>query len=206
MTAQEPDYIEYQNLGYAITTSQGSGLFEPQQLGIEPCSYSTGNKRGYCCGYLVDGSQLLLATLELGLSLRGNTLPPQLFGVQPTREIHEGYAFSLKTGEEGWSSWEDPQWTYSGLREFIPFTGRLFIGREFIQSMHVRSWFQETWKYGEVHELTFENGQVVKAVDRCHDVEQLRARIFDDKRTPGYEGYIEALEWARLTLGLDFRG
>jgi len=208
VTAQTPNSIEYQEHLYVIASKKGTELFEPQQHGLDPVSFSTADERGYYCCYAVRSSQLLLTKLGIGMVLEKGKQPPTLFGVTPHKETHDVYSRPLfaKEPRRTYSSRESPEWIYSDLEVQVPFTGRLFLGRHFIRELYTHVGFPTAWSFEEALELRIDDGAIIEVVERSQDMARIRERFNDETLTPGFQGFIEVMEWARLTLGLDFRG
>ncbi|MEV5574221.1 hypothetical protein AB0L06_29665 [Spirillospora sp. NPDC052269] len=159
MTGQIPDAVIYHDRLYALTGQEGDGLFDPSALGLRPLAMSTACWRGYVCEYTVVDGGLVLTELEM--LVEGE--PPTLFGVTPAEDASRGRR-------------------YEGLREPVRFTGRLLLGREFLNELYVHMGFQSPWKYEDVQELVFENGHLTEAHDRSEAAAQRRRAEADARR------------------------
>jgi hypothetical protein len=192
MTAQVSDTVRYRDLGFSLAGINGEGLFEPAAHGLAPVAISSACWRGYYCTYAVEDGRLLLETVHLGLNAedraraeRGNG--PLLYGTRPR--------------------YDEPQWSfaYGGLHAPVAFTGGLLGGREFIQNLYVHMGFHPAWKYRQVHELLFEQGQLREAFDRSGVLEDFRGQIGPEDLEPHQWRDREQLRaWIKRTFSLRY--
>ncbi|MFC4909215.1 hypothetical protein [Actinomadura gamaensis] len=180
MTGQIPDVVLYRDLSYSLTGQEGEGLFDPVDLGVTPTPMSSACWRGFVCRYAVVDGGLVLTGLDL--SVDGE--PPALFGVTPVR--HE---------------FRDN--VYNDLREPVRFTGRLLLGREFIDGLYVHMGFQSAWKYEDVQELIFENGHLTAAYDRSEDAARRRAEPDPAEAPPPHTDRDAVDRWIKKTFSQD---
>ena len=144
VTAQIPDKITINAHVFSIVGVYGGELFTPQSVGILPLPAMTSCWRGYVCHYKVRDDTLILD--ELQVSIQTIPLPgsEQALSSQVAPLINEvqpsGKRSSFNT-------------IYENLNLDIPFTGSLFAGDGFIQSLYVHMGFQPAWKYETVFEL-----------------------------------------------------
>ena len=181
MTAQISDVVVYRSKPHSIAGINGARLFDPASHGIRPVMISTACWRGYHCTYEVAEDTLQLATVNIGLgpddqaaAERGEG--PLLFGKSPKRYTIRGHSTNVRTGEVK-TSWESSDFRYDNLRAVVPFSGGLLLGHDFIQELYVHMGFHPAWKFRQVHEVLFENGQVVKAADRSAEMAEFRAMV-----------------------------
>jgi hypothetical protein len=113
VTRQFPDTVRYDGHDYDITAVGGVGLFDPLVHGFTPRMLGTACWRGFVCTYAVEGDQLHLADLVIGLE---GTAAPDLFGV----------AGRAGTDDDHYSSATH----YRGMAAPIGFTGRTLIGAD----------------------------------------------------------------------------
>ena len=111
--------------------------------------------RGFVCSYLVEGPRLLLDSLEM--SLDGPA--PKLFGVRPKPLKGDFTIFDA---------------VYEGLGHRVPFSGGLLLADDFIDELYVHMGFHPAWKYREVHELVFLDGDLVLEADRSEQIAEFR--------------------------------
>ncbi|MBP2478523.1 hypothetical protein JOF53_007395 [Crossiella equi] len=162
MTAQMPDRVFIQGMGFALTAVNGTGLFDPAARGLEPQGFSTGCYRGHVCRYAVK-ERLVLRGLELGAEEE----PPPLDGVRPRQDEHLG------------------SWRYQRLDLPVSFTGRLLVGRGYADSPVVNMGFWPAWRYAEVHDLAFRDGVLVSAEDCSAALAEVRANLPATGPAPG---------------------
>ncbi|MCP2341236.1 hypothetical protein [Actinomadura rupiterrae] len=180
MTGQIPDSVQYRGHSYSLTGQEGEGLFDPADHGIQPAVMSTACWRGFICEYTVVDGGLVLT--ELQLSVEGD--PPTLFGVAPERD-------------------ELRDLIYRNLREPVRFTGRLLLGREFIDGLYVHMGFQSSWKYQDVQELEFENGHLTAVHDRSAEAAQRRAAPDPADAPPAHTDSEAVQDWIKKTFSQD---
>ncbi len=153
MTAQIPDCVWYRDDDYRIIGIKGERLLTPLDFGITPVMMSTACYRGYQAFYTCIDQQLLLTALTV--RTKDNHYLP-IHGVKA--EI--GGTFNA--GQ------------YSGLREPVPYSGALLLGKDFIQSMYVHMGFQKPISYATVIQLVLDNGKIVAETDFSEKIAQLR--------------------------------
>jgi hypothetical protein len=76
MTTQIDDTCFHRKINFAIAGISGSGLFEPESIGIRPLSMCTACWRGYVAHYSIIEGVLVLTSLQPPQGER-----PQLFGL-----------------------------------------------------------------------------------------------------------------------------
>jgi hypothetical protein len=148
MTAQFSDPIEYRGQSYSIAGRNGTGLFEPTEYGMKPVGRCSACWHGFVCTYIVAGQRLLLDQLAICLDQSA----PTLFGVEPRPDEGKIRLFDV---------------VYEALRHPVPYSGGLLLARGFIDELYVHMGFHPAWKYREVHEVVFHNGEVVHETDRA---------------------------------------
>ncbi len=185
--------VVYRGSAYQVTGVEGEGLFDPRPFGIDPWPISTACWRGYYCSYSMEGDELRLVDLHIGLAeedaeraRHGEGLV--LGGVRPQYdERHESFV-------------------YAPLELPVAFTGGLLLGRGFITELYVHMGFQPGWKYREVHELLFEAGRLQQAFDRSAAMEAIRKSLKPtDLRPPQGAGKDELEAWIEETFSLRYK-
>lgn len=184
MTAQAHDRVRWRNHDYTLVGVEGSGLFDPHDYGLEPRATTTANWRGWVATYSVEDDQLALVELDdVGLVLDGEKTAPSVNGVTPQQTGPGPYV-------------------YPNLDMPIPFTGRLLIARDFIQSLYVHMGFHPAWQFEESWELTLDDGILIEGRDLSAEMRKVRNAIMkgnlgnpDDPTRPG---------WIERTFRLDF--
>lgn len=173
MSSQQPDTVAYEGESYELIGVHGDGLFDPEAHGIQTVAPHTGCWRGFIAGYEVRARRLHLRSLSIWSE---RPLPP-VFGVDVSRSDVEdgvvGHLFDPTSGGrvEGTYAFEDAP---------VGFTGGLMVGREFVGRGYSTMGVDPPWFYGTVHDLTFEDGWLVDAVDRSAEMASARARARRD--------------------------
>src|SRR5262245_37177060 len=147
MTAQFSDSVTFEGEDYALAGTNGKGLFDPNNHGMKPVGRCSACWRGFLCSYRVDGRCLLPAQLAVCLDEPARAL----FGVMPRADEGEIHLFDV---------------IYKGLGHRVPYSGGILLARNFIEELYVHMGFHPAWKYREVHELSFEDGRLVRAENR----------------------------------------
>lgn len=187
MTAQSSDQVRYRGKSYSIAGKNGKGLFDPTQHGMKPVGKCSFCRRGIVCTYSVDGQRLLLDQLAIYL----NEPAPVLFDVQP------------KPPKRGVRSVDA---LYEDLKHPIPYTGGLLLAHDFIRELYVHMGFHPAWKYREVHELIFHEGELVQQTDRSEQIAELRQEIANRPLEPEYEARRSEIErWVEKCFSQEYR-
>lgn len=168
MTAQISDRFFYREQEFDLAGVNGEGLFEPELYGLRPVGTCSACWRGYQCTYVVRDNQLVLDHLDVNHGTGNeNRLelcePPQL----------NGRGASSNAGDDlGWFNH-----TFANLTLPIRFSGGLLLARDFIEELYVHMGFHPAWKFKEVHELLFKDGDLTQAFDRSSEMAKLREGI-----------------------------
>ena len=163
MTAQIPDRVRYGRKLYDLVGINGEGLFEPRAHGLSPMPPHSACWRGFVCTYAVVYEMLWIDYLDINLQETGgsdsnDSAVPALGDVEP----------SSRVGESEFDTY------YERVRLRVPFNGTLTIGREFADDRYFDWWFSSMHRYQEVHQLSFENGRLVSAIDVSQKVAEER--------------------------------
>ena len=145
MTRQFPDVVRYNGRDYDITAVDGVGLFDPLVNGLAPRMLGTACWRGFVCTYAVEGDQLHLADLAIGLD---GTVAPDLFGVAGRAGTEDDHHSSATH--------------YLGMAAPIEFTGRTLIGAD-EEDFYLHMGFWPAHLFRTVLELVFEGGRLERA-------------------------------------------
>ena len=209
MTAQICDRIEYSDTSYNVAGVNGSGLFNPEEHGVTPMSFSTACWRGYHCDYAVANNTLRLRAVYLGLEMKDAQKAklgkgPLLYGNVPSRYKIRGESVNVRTGEVS-HEWDSSDYRCDGLDELVPFTGGLLIGDQFIRELYVHMGFHPAYKYKTVHELVFEAGHLAKATDCSDKMAEFRAMLKDRELQPDPRtDRKEVIAWIEQCFSLDY--
>jgi hypothetical protein len=169
MSSQQPDLVTYEGDVYELVGVRGGGLFDPEAHGIQTVAPHTGCWRGFIARYEVRLRRLHLRSLSIWSE---RPLPP-LFGVEATgastddgepRHPFDPGLGGRTEGEYGFG--EAP----------VAFTGGVLVGREFVGQGYSTMGADPPWLYATVHDLTFEDGWLVDAIDRSAEMATARAR------------------------------
>jgi hypothetical protein len=186
MTAQISDVVIYREQEYDLAGVKGDGLFEPHHHGLSPQVRCTACWRGFWCRYRVDNDKLFLDRV----ALYSDDSCLELFGVKPRPPDDEPMGFDVE---------------YRDLRAKLPYTGGLLLARGFIEALYVHMGHHPAWKYREVHELLFDDGNLIAAHDRSNQMETLRDRLSRDPLHPGAGVGRKAIEkWVEECFSLDY--
>jgi hypothetical protein len=187
MTAQFSDPVKYQGQSYSIAGRNGTGLFDPTQHGLQPVGKCSACWHGFVCTYSIQGQRLLLDHLAICL----NEPAPVLFGIQPKSEEGRIRFFDV---------------VYEELRHPVPYTGGLLLARDFIKELYVHMGFHPAWKYHEVHELLFREGELVRQTDRSEQIAELRREIAHRPLQPGQGATRPEIErWIERCFSQEYR-
>jgi hypothetical protein len=171
MTAQMPDLFVWRGHEYALVGIDGGPLFDPADHGLEVRMISTACWRGYICRYAVDGDELVIRGLMVGM----DEPPTELFGA------------ARDSG--GW---------YQPVRVPVPFTGGLLVGDGFVRELYVHMGFHPAWKYRHVHELLFESGRLTAHHDRSAAMAEIRGS--EPQLRPDSHDADETRRWIERTF------
>ena len=174
MTTRFPDRVLYRDHSWILAWTSSTGLFSPQRHGIEPAATCSACWCGYVCVYRVADRQLLLD--RLALNLEGP--PPVLFGVQPEPDRSTVPLFSAM---------------YNDLQHRVPFSGGLLLGRDRPDWPRSLAGMHPAWKYREVVELVFANGELAEATDCSGPLTAIRREVPCGRLSPDHAAGHEEL-------------
>ena len=166
MTRQFPDVVRYNGRDYDITAVDGVGLFDPLVHGLAPRMLGTACWRGFVCTYAVEGDQLHLADLAIGLD---GTVAPDLFGVAGRAGTEDDHHSSATH--------------YLGMAAPIEFTGRTLIGAD-EEDFYLHMGFWPAHLFRTVLELVFEGGRLLSVHDRSAAMAEVRQRLAGRRAIP----------------------
>ncbi|MFW9918611.1 MAG: hypothetical protein ACFFED_03360 [Candidatus Thorarchaeota archaeon] len=179
MTAQIPDEFRYEGETYDLVGLDGSGLYTPNDFGLETYSSCTACWRGYIMHYDCVDDMLILDSMDANV-----------------KELHEVNGVMPGKGKNFM------KYTYNDLRLKTKFTGTMLLARNFIQEMYVHMGYQRPMAYRTVYELTVVNGDITKVEDLSERMERMR------KEDPGRDAQprdpSEVREWIERTFSLDY--
>lgn len=167
MTLQIPDSFHYQDKRYDITAGETGSLFNPIEFGFKPQSTTTASHRGYRCIYGLHDGHLSLKQLDINLFTEEGNDPwgiltgNPLNGIDPVIDGKNSLFNNL----------------YPDVNLLIDYTGSLTISSDFIQEHYEHMGFAPTWKYADVHKLTFLKGTLTVEDTQSKKNKALRKRI-----------------------------
>jgi hypothetical protein len=166
MTAQFSDPVKYRGKSYSLAGKNGTRLFDPAAHGLKPVGKCSACWRGFVCTYAVRDRKLLLDALAVCLDAPA----PALFGVAPKPDEGGARLFDA---------------VYEGLAHPMAYSGGLLLAAGFIEGLYVHMGFHPAWKYREVHELVFRDGELVQEADRSEQIAEFRRELRDRPLEPG---------------------
>ena len=135
MTGQIPDTVIYKGEEYDLFGAIGSGMPSPLDFGLVPGPMHTACWRGFYVTYKVDNNRLYLDEMTIRTS---DGKYPEINGVPAIQE--------------------DYNMVYHNINLELPFSGKMQIGKDFIQEKYVHMGFQPPSSYRTVLVLNFDNG------------------------------------------------
>jgi hypothetical protein len=157
MTAQISDIYKYDKEEYDIVAMTDPIGFDPHDYGIRTDAPHTACWRGYVCEYDIREDGLVLDNLDV---FNFDDEYPSLNGIEVEPAKHMG----------GFR-------TYKNLNMYIPYTGRLLLGRDFLRNYYIHMGFQRPYAYKTLIEFVFENGKVCEINDQSKAAESIREKI-----------------------------
>jgi len=91
---------------------------------------------------------------------------------------------------------------YSGLDRLVPFTGGLLLGNGFIEELYEHMGFHPAWKFREVHELVFREGQLQRAADCSEAADKFRKTFAAEALKPPDMNRVK--RWIEQTFSLRY--
>ncbi|MBD3187626.1 hypothetical protein GF325_12400 [Candidatus Bathyarchaeota archaeon] len=145
MTSQIPDIVRFNGKEYDLAGYDGGGLFDPLDYIVNTRPASTACWRGFQVSYEVMNDKFIVDELKIN----STSSPPPINDILP-RKVEVPSMFTH---------------VYENLDFIVDFTGKLVIGREFIQSMYVHMGFHGADCYKDAHQFTVEHGIIVSHVN-----------------------------------------
>lgn len=191
MTAQLSDTLLYGDEEYSICGVNGEGLFDPAHENIEAVAWETDCWKGFLCTYKILPNELLLFDLNVGLGLETETIirhgqAPKIHGVYPS------------------CSGESSVAEYRHLNLKIPFTGGLLLGKNFLWELYVHMGFHPAYKYQNVLEILFEEGNVIKVRDCSEKMAEIRRRGAEKTRHSDGDTMHELVSWIERCFDMSY--
>lgn len=230
----QPSHIAiYQKNEYSLVGTNGSGLFEPTLNGTTPIPYYIGSNQYRCTYEMTDGKLLLrkiIIQLEKDKALVEQEEELKLFGTSFKHTLIDSYSRRTTSYSNGHQvgdvretivSIESWEFVTTSPTKPVPFTGSLLLGDGFIgEKMVWNSVILDDGniglimyggsypasRYQTLLELSFEEGRLVKELDRSSDIEEFRRITVDfsvkaDDRTKWEE---DIKPWIVQYMNLDW--
>lgn len=162
MTMQAADSALFQGKQFLVCGTNGPKLVEPSLMGLNPAMASTASYRGWTADYFIDDHiQLkdLYVFHDAGHPIKNrNANGPIINGVSP-QDLDSYLGFNCH---------------YKDLNLPISFTGGLLLGKDLIRSLLANMGYHPFWKFEEVHELIFQEGKLLSAIDKSQIANTIR--------------------------------
>ena len=167
MTGQINDGFRYRGHDVSLVEVRNGRLFDPAMLNMEAVAPNTACWRGYQARLALSGTLLVLETLHINLRKKdyGPKKGPAINGVKPRYMTDK-------------NEWFNNQ--YDALDYRLDYTGSLLLGDGFIQSLYTHGGFQAAWKFEQVFELVFMDGDLKQEFDRSAEMAELRKLLIEE--------------------------
>ena len=165
MTAQIKDCLLYKNNTFEIVRVSKKALFNPADYGIRTVCISSSCGSGLYCTYEIIDNFLQIQKVYLALEYL------------ETKRIELGKGIRLFGKIPSPLYKNSQEHICDNLEQLVKFTGGILIGANFIREL-LRSWYiPDLYKDRTVHELIFESGRLVQAIDCSKKISQLSNRL-----------------------------
>ena len=165
MTAQVGDKFFMKGKNYSIVAMTTPLEFHPSKLGITPQYVTTACWAGFWCVYNVTEEGIFLKDLYVN-SKDDNY--PKIEGIDAIEEEPNSYSYM---GHH----------LYKNLNMKIDYTGKILVGRNFINEYYIHMGYQRPWAYEVLIELVFENGKLIEKNDESNTAEELRKQLKNEE-------------------------
>ena len=149
MTAQVGDSFIYKGDDYSIVAISEPIQFNPLDYGIKPVACCTACWNGYWCDYHISKEGIILENLYINAK---DNYYPEINNVSPEREGKKSF---LYMGHH----------LYKNINIFMEYTGKILIGKDFINEYYIHMGYQRAWVYEVLEEVIFDKGKLIKTVD-----------------------------------------
>ena len=155
MTAQITDRFEYKGKEYSLAALSAPIPFAPCQYGLEPHGYSTACYRGFWCEYKIAKGVLALDNFHM---YNDEGRYPEFNGVSVSEPKNDWLGLHF----------------YKGVNLLIPYSGKMLLGREFLEEYYIHMGYQRPYAYKELIELEFDAGKLQRTTDCSKIAARLR--------------------------------
>ena len=161
MTAQVGDRFIYKEDNYSIVAISNPIQFNPLDYGIKPVACCSACWNGYWCDYHISTKGIMLQNLYINSE---NDYYPEINNAIPEKEDKKSFQYM---GHH----------LYRNINIFMEYTGKILIGKGFINKYYIHMGYQRAWAYEVLEELVFDNGKLVKTVDHSEMAKKLRKEL-----------------------------
>ena len=183
LTGQVSDEFRYNGEVFSLVGINGKGLYTPTDFGMTTTMASTACWRGYQMFYdCVDG-KLILDTM-----FANPTELKPVNGIEPQKP-KESWMFNH---------------VYENLGLKTKFSGRILLGKDFIQEMYVHMGFQSPESYQIVIEIEVKDGDVVKETDLSSIMAERRLAGRNKPARPTTEDDDDVRDWIEDRFSQDY--
>ena len=154
VTGQVPDEFRYNGEVYSLVGISGEGLYVPADFDMRTKMASTACWRGYQMLYdCVDGELILDG-------MQANPVEPKpVNGVEPMKP-KDSFIFP---------------YIYENLKLKTKFSGKILLGKDFIDEMYVHMGFQSPESFRTVIELEVKDGDIISETDLSQAMAERRS-------------------------------
>lgn len=173
MTAQIKDLFLLCGDEYLVGGISERCMFDLAEFGLSPRPTCTACFRGYYATLAIIESHLVLQSLYVNLFGE----PPQqnepmtgiaINGIVPNTECSDSGLFNNQ---------------YENINYRLRYTGGVLLLGDYNNQLSRKYFFHIAWNYRTVRELLFENGRLVKNIDRSEQVDQAREQVLVGRET-----------------------
>jgi hypothetical protein len=152
-TSQIPDTFIFEANEYSLIGKTEGDFATPEQFGMSAIMIHTACYRGYYATYELTKDGLFLRNFTLR-EKDANYLP--ISGISPVVNAKQLQA------------------TYSNLNVIVPFSGKIRLGKDFIQDLYIHMGYQKPTAFKTVLDITLKDGRLVEIKDRSEEMEKKR--------------------------------
>lgn len=193
--------IEFEGEEYAIAAQSGGKLFNPFDWGF--VTLPIAQSFGCHCYYLLEKGQLVMDSADI-FDRRGKY--PDINGV--SGELEEPHDIACYEGNLNWSVEHDFQDTryriYENIGLNIPYTGKILAGQGLCKELFEELGYQKPYAFGKLIELYFDDGKLVKAIDRSRAARSVREKILQEEFL-GTDPEMPQDEYVRRCFSLEYK-
>lgn len=151
MTDQMPDRVLYHGILYSLVAVENEWLFYPHANDLALKDLSEWGYRGYFYNYVIRSGRLFLA--EMRVFPGGPRHPERHVTAHPSLQL------------------------VSDLSMAIPYSGRILLADQLLPDYERVPGMEPPFAYGDVYEIVFEDGRVVRETDYSARLEQVRIAL-----------------------------